>query len=133
MSIFKYLYEGVCLIIKLKLLFYKKIANHRSMLSFQVYFTTRPVARCFQETPLCGTTVKLHEPVGVVGIICPQVAPLLGFVSLFAPVVARGNCVVIVPSMSCPLPALDLYQVNLCINTLTLKVFLVMYYHVTIF
>ena len=88
---------------------------------FPILFSTRPIVRCFQETPLCGTTVKLHEPVGVVGIICPQVAPLLGFVSLFAPAVARGNCVVIVPSMSCPLPALDLYQVNLCINTLTLK------------
>ena len=56
--------------------------------------------------------MKIHEPVGVVGIACPDKYPLLGFVSLLAPAVVRGNTVVIVPSERFPLPALDLYQVG---------------------
>ncbi|XP_013387843.1 aldehyde dehydrogenase family 16 member A1-like [Lingula anatina] len=64
-----------------------------------------------QETTLYGCTVKIHEPVGVIGIACPDEYPLLGFVSLFAPAVIRGNCIVILPSEKYPLSALDLYQV----------------------
>ena len=64
-----------------------------------------------QETQLYGATVKLNEPVGVMGIACPDEEPLLGFVSLFAPAVVRGNAVVIVPSEKYPLLACDLYQV----------------------
>jgi aldehyde dehydrogenase (NAD+) len=66
-----------------------------------------------QETQLYGTVVKLHEPVGVVGVACPDSAPLLSFVSLVAPAVARGNAVVVVPSQKFPLPALGFYQVRL--------------------
>ena len=47
------------------------------------------------------------------GIACPDDFPLLGFVSLFAPAVVRGNTIVIVPSETAPLLALDLYQVSL--------------------
>ena len=64
-----------------------------------------------QETTLYGCTVKVHEPVGVIGIACPDDYPLLGFVSLFAPAVIRGNVIVIIPSEKYPLSALDLYQV----------------------
>lgn len=64
-----------------------------------------------QETQLYGATVKINEPVGAMGIACPDECPLLGFVSLFAPAVVRGNTIVIVPSESAPLAALDLYQV----------------------
>eukprot|EP00051_Salpingoeca_urceolata_P026434 m.477280 g.477280 ORF g.477280 m.477280 type:complete len:849 (-) comp20800_c0_seq1:212-2758(-) len=64
-----------------------------------------------QETTLYGATVKIFEPVGPIGIACPDACPLLGFVSLFAPAVIRGNTVVIVPSEKCPLLACDLYQV----------------------
>merc|ERR1712150_270641 len=64
-----------------------------------------------QETQLYGTVIKIHEPVGVIGIACPDESPLLGFVSLFAPAIARGNSVVLIPSEKNPLPALDLYQV----------------------
>jgi aldehyde dehydrogenase (NAD+) len=67
---------------------------------------------CPQETTLYGATVKVHEPVGVIGIVCPDESPLLSFVSLFAPAVVRGNVVVIVPSEKYPLLALDLYQVH---------------------
>ena len=61
-----------------------------------------------------GVTVKVHEPVGVIAITCPDDYPLLSFVSLLAPAVVRANCVVIVPSEKYPLPALNLYQVWTC-------------------
>jgi len=64
-----------------------------------------------QETTLYGATVKIHEAVGPIGIVCPDESPLLGFVSLLAPAVVRGNTVTIVPSQKYPLAALDLYQV----------------------
>ena len=64
-----------------------------------------------QETPLYGATVCITESVGVVGIACPEEKPLLGFVSLFAPAIVRGNAVIIIPSESSPLSATDLYQV----------------------
>lgn len=64
-----------------------------------------------QETNLYGCTVCIREPVGVIGITCPDESPLLSFVSLFAPAIVRANCVVIIPSEKYPLPALDLYQV----------------------
>ncbi len=66
-----------------------------------------------QETTLYGCTVKIHEPVGVIGISCPDEYPLLGFISLLAPAVVRGNVIVIIPSEKYPLLALDLYQVRL--------------------
>ncbi|MDP5217076.1 aldehyde dehydrogenase family protein [Ruegeria sp. 2205SS24-7] len=61
--------------------------------------------------PLRGVTVAMKEPVGVMGIACPEEAPLLGFVSLVAPTIAMGNAVVAVPSEAHPLSATDLYQV----------------------
>ncbi|MGD2026749.1 MAG: aldehyde dehydrogenase family protein, partial [Anaerolineales bacterium] len=51
-----------------------------------------------QETTLRGITVGVNEPIGVVGIACPDEEPLLGFVSLMAPAIARGNTVVMLPS-----------------------------------
>ena len=56
-------------------------------------------------------TIALHEPVGVVGIACPDEAPLLAFVTLVASAVAMGNTVVAIPSQAHPLAATDLYQV----------------------
>jgi aldehyde dehydrogenase (NAD+) len=64
-----------------------------------------------QETTLRGITVAINEPVGVIGIVCPDEKPLLGFVSLMAPAIARGNTVVMVPSQTHPLGATDFYQV----------------------
>ena len=64
-----------------------------------------------KETPFYGATVKIHEPVGVIGIACPDTCPLLAFVSLLAPAVIRGNTVVIVPSQKHPMIAVDMYQV----------------------
>jgi aldehyde dehydrogenase (NAD+) len=48
---------------------------------------------------------------GIIGIVCPDDAPLLAFTSLWAPAVAMGNRVVIVPSEKYPLAATDFYQV----------------------
>ena len=65
-----------------------------------------------QETLLYGATVRINEPVGVIGIACPDVSPLLAFVSLIAPAVVRGNAVVVIPSEKYPTVALDFYQVS---------------------
>ncbi|MEW6285952.1 MAG: aldehyde dehydrogenase family protein [Chloroflexota bacterium] len=64
-----------------------------------------------QETTLRGITVAVNEPVGVIGIACPDEVPLLGFISLMAPAIARGNTVVMIPSQKHPLSATDFYQV----------------------
>ncbi|MFN3823225.1 MAG: aldehyde dehydrogenase family protein [Pseudorhodobacter sp.] len=61
--------------------------------------------------PIRGVALAMNEPVGVVGAVCPDEAPLLGFVSLMAPLIAMGNRVVIVPSEAAPLAATDLYQI----------------------
>jgi aldehyde dehydrogenase (NAD+) len=56
-------------------------------------------------------TLAMNEPWGVMGIVCPDEAPLLAFVSLVMPAIAMGNCVVAVPSASHPLSATDFYSV----------------------
>jgi aldehyde dehydrogenase (NAD+) len=56
-------------------------------------------------------TLAMNEPFGTVGILCPDEAPLLGFVSLVMPAIAMGNRVVVVPSSSHPLAATDFYQI----------------------
>ena len=64
-----------------------------------------------QETTLRGLVVAIHEPVGVIGIACPDTPALLAFVSLAAAAISRGNTVVCIPSPPHPLSATDLYQV----------------------
>ena len=61
--------------------------------------------------PMRGVVLAMHEPMGVIGMTCPDVYPLLGFVSLVAPAIAMGNTVVVVPSQHSPLSATDCYQV----------------------
>ena len=61
--------------------------------------------------PLAGVVIAMQEPIGVIGMICPQEAPLLSFLSLVAPALALGNRVVAVPSERHPLIVTDLYQV----------------------
>ncbi|HXG23865.1 MAG TPA: aldehyde dehydrogenase family protein, partial [Chthonomonadales bacterium] len=62
-------------------------------------------------TALRSITFALHEPVGVIGILCPDVFPLLAFISTTMPALAMGNSVVAVPSEAAPLSATDFYQV----------------------
>jgi aldehyde dehydrogenase (NAD+) len=47
----------------------------------------------------------------VIGISCPDEAPLLALVSLLAPAIAMGNRAVVTPSPVYPLVATDFYQV----------------------
>ncbi len=61
--------------------------------------------------PLRGVTLAIPEAQGVVGVVCPPEAPLLGFISLVAPLIATGNRVVAVPSEIWPLSATDFYSV----------------------
>ncbi|MFZ5669547.1 MAG: aldehyde dehydrogenase family protein [Pseudomonadota bacterium] len=63
------------------------------------------------QPPLHGITAALNEPVGVIGVVCPDEAPLLGLISLAAPALALGNRVVAAPSSAHPLSATDFYQV----------------------
>jgi aldehyde dehydrogenase (NAD+) len=56
-------------------------------------------------------TFAMHEPYGVIGLVCPNEAPLLGLISLLAPALAMGNRAVLIPSQFQPLSATDLYQV----------------------
>ena len=64
-----------------------------------------------QEAGMRGAVVGVNEPVGVIAIACPDEFPLLSFVSLMAPAIARGNAVVIIPSEKHPLAATDFYQI----------------------
>jgi aldehyde dehydrogenase (NAD+) len=61
--------------------------------------------------PFRGLSLAVNEPVGVVGIVCPEEPGLLGFVTLMGAAIALGNTVVMVPSESQALIATDFYQV----------------------
>ena len=61
--------------------------------------------------PIRGVAIAMNEPIGVLGIVCPDEFPLLGFVSLVAPAIATGNTAVAIPSEPYPLSATDLYSV----------------------
>ncbi|KAI6050074.1 aldehyde dehydrogenase family 16 member A1 [Marmota monax] len=63
-----------------------------------------------QVAGLRGPVLRLREPLGVLAIVCPDELPLLAFVSLLAPALAHGNTVVLVPSGTCPLLALEVCQ-----------------------
>jgi aldehyde dehydrogenase (NAD+) len=63
------------------------------------------------QPPMHGIVTALNEPLGVIGIVCPDEAPLLGLLALVAPAITLGNRVVVLPSTSLPLIATDLYQV----------------------
>jgi aldehyde dehydrogenase (NAD+) len=61
--------------------------------------------------PIRGVTLAMNEPIGVMGMVCPEEYPLLGFVALVAPAVAVGNTVVVVPSEAHPIAATEFYSV----------------------
>jgi aldehyde dehydrogenase (NAD+) len=60
--------------------------------------------------PFRSIAIAMNEPIGTVGVICPQEAPLLGFLSVVMPVIAMGNTAIVVPSETYPLITGDLYQ-----------------------
>lgn len=55
--------------------------------------------------------LALREPVGVIGALCPDEAPLLGLVSVLGAAMAMGNRAVLVASEPFPLAAMELVQV----------------------
>ena len=65
----------------------------------QVLGNVNPVA-----SPHFNFTVT--EPMGIVGVLAPDEAPLLGLVSLIAPVITSGNTVVALASSTQPYPAI---------------------------
>jgi aldehyde dehydrogenase (NAD+) len=62
-------------------------------------------------TPVRNVTLAMKEPLGVIGIVAPEEAGLLGFISTVMPAIAMGNRVVVVPSRHYALLATDFYQV----------------------
>jgi len=60
--------------------------------------------------PFRTIAIAMNEPIGTVGVACPDEVPLLGFMSLVMPALAVGNTVVAVPSETYPLITGDLYQ-----------------------
>jgi aldehyde dehydrogenase (NAD+) len=66
---------------------------------------------CVHATPLRNVTLAMKEPLGVIAIVAPEEAGLLGFVSTVMPAIAMGNRVVVVPSQHYALLATDFYQV----------------------
>jgi aldehyde dehydrogenase (NAD+) len=67
----------------------------------QVLGNVNPVA-----APFFNFTVT--EPMGIVGIVAPDAAPLLGLLSLVAPVITSGNTTVALASERAPYPAIVL-------------------------
>jgi len=61
--------------------------------------------------PIRGVAIAMNEPIGVLGVVCPNEFPLLGFVSLLGPAIATGNTVIVIPSERHPLSATDFYSV----------------------
>jgi aldehyde dehydrogenase (NAD+) len=61
--------------------------------------------------PMKMVTLAMVEPLGVVGLLAPEEAPLLGLMSLVLPNVAMGNVVVAVPSETSATMMAELYQV----------------------
>ncbi len=61
--------------------------------------------------PQRNVVLAVNEPIGIIGVVCPDTAPLLSFVSLWAPAMAMGNRCVIIPSERYGLIATDFYQI----------------------
>ncbi|MBP2706490.1 aldehyde dehydrogenase family protein [Microbispora sp. RL4-1S] len=63
--------------------------------------------------PVAGPYFNLSspEPTGVVAVVAPPSAPLLGLVSVIAPVVVTGNTCVVIASERAPLPSITLAEV----------------------
>lgn len=64
-----------------------------------------------RSVPIRGMALAVREPVGVIGALCPDDVPLLGLISMMAPMIAMGNRAVLVPSEPYPLAATDFYQI----------------------
>jgi len=70
----------------------------------QIFGTVNPVASSH-------FNFSMPEPTGVVSIIAPQSASLLGFISVVMPVIVGGNTVVVLASHEHPLSTLTLTEI----------------------
>lgn len=61
--------------------------------------------------PVKSIALAVNEPIGIMGIVCPDVQPLLSFISLVAPAIAMGNRTIVIASERYPLFATDFYQI----------------------
>ncbi|MEV0971331.1 aldehyde dehydrogenase family protein [Microtetraspora glauca] len=63
--------------------------------------------------PVAGPYFNLStvEPTGVVAVVAPPMGPLLGLVSVIAPLIVTGNTCVVVASERAPLPSITLAEV----------------------
>ncbi|MEO3853722.1 aldehyde dehydrogenase family protein [Acrocarpospora sp. B8E8] len=63
--------------------------------------------------PVAGPYFNLSstEPTGVVAIVAPPMGPLLGLISVLAPVIVTGNTCVVIASERAPLPSITLSEV----------------------
>ncbi len=62
-------------------------------------------------TPMKGVTYTLNEPVGVLAVVLPDVAPLLALVTAIGAAASMGDAATLVPSRQNPLSAALLYRV----------------------
>jgi len=58
-----------------------------------------------------NVTLAMPESIGVMGIVCPDESPLLGFISTVIPAITMGNNVIVIPSEKSPFSATDFYQI----------------------
>ncbi len=58
-----------------------------------------------------NVTLAMPESMGVMGIVCPDESPLIGFISTVIPAITMGNNVIVVPSEKLPFSATDFYQI----------------------
>ncbi len=58
-----------------------------------------------------NVTLAMPEAIGVIGVMCPDESPLLGFISTVIPCITMGNSVIAIPSETAPLSATDFYQI----------------------
>jgi acyl-CoA reductase-like NAD-dependent aldehyde dehydrogenase len=70
----------------------------------QVYGGANPVAGPY-------FNLSVPEPTGVVGVVAPTDSPLLGLVSVVAPVIATGNTAVVLAAAAHPVTAITLAEV----------------------
>lgn len=70
----------------------------------QVFGSVNPVASSH-------FNFSMLEPTGVVTVLAPENSPLLGLVSVIAPIIAGGNTCVVLASEAYPLPAISFAEV----------------------
>ncbi len=70
----------------------------------QIYGTVNPVASSH-------FNFSVPEPTGVVGIIAPEKSPLIGLISVIAPVITGGNTCVVMASETYPLLSITFAEV----------------------